>query len=104
MNEWLSLLWSAIAGLLLGAIFFGGLWWTVRIGAASPRPALWFLGSSFLRLTLTVAGFYLVANGDWRRLVACLGGFAAARFLLVRLTRPRAETASHRSTEAKHAP
>ena len=45
MNEWLMLALTWMAGLLLGAIFFGGLWWTVRLGVASRRPALLFLGS-----------------------------------------------------------
>ena len=40
MNEWLTLALAWMAGLLLGAIFFGGLWWTVRLGVASRRPAL----------------------------------------------------------------
>ena len=39
-----------LAGLVLGAIFFGGLWWTVRKGLSSQQPALWFLGSMLLRM------------------------------------------------------
>jgi F1F0 ATPase subunit 2 len=42
MNETLIWCWLWCAGLLLGAIFFGGLWWTVRKGVSSKRPALWF--------------------------------------------------------------
>ena len=40
---------AIIPGLVLGGVFFGGLWWTVQKGFASPRPALWFLGSLLLR-------------------------------------------------------
>jgi F1F0 ATPase subunit 2 len=32
MNEVFSLASASVAGLLLGAMFFGGLWWTVRAG------------------------------------------------------------------------
>jgi hypothetical protein len=32
MNETLSLVLALVTGVLLGAIFFGGLWWTVRKG------------------------------------------------------------------------
>ena len=39
MNEPLALGLAVVAGLLLGAIFFGGLWWTLRKGLQSPRPA-----------------------------------------------------------------
>ncbi len=44
MNETLTWVLAGVAGLLLGAIFFGGLWWTVRKGASSRRSALWFFG------------------------------------------------------------
>jgi F1F0 ATPase subunit 2 len=70
----------------LGAIFFGGLWWTVLKGVASPRPALWFLGSLLLRTGMVVAGFYFVSGGDWKRLLACLFGFVIARLIIIRLT------------------
>ena len=49
MNDILPLALALAAGLLLGAFFFGGLWWTVQKGVASERPALWFLGSLLLR-------------------------------------------------------
>ena len=43
---------------LLGALFFGGLWWTVRKGVSSTQPALWFFGSLLLRTSIALAGFY----------------------------------------------
>ena len=32
MNEALILAGSLLAGILLGTFFFGGLWWTIRMG------------------------------------------------------------------------
>ena len=49
MNEVLTLALALLAGVALGAVFFGGLWWTVRKGVSSKHPALWFLGSLLLR-------------------------------------------------------
>jgi F-type H+-transporting ATPase subunit a len=69
MNNFLLLALALIAGLVLGAIFFGGLWWTVRKGVFSKSPALWFLGSMLLRMSIVLAGFYFVGGGDWERLV-----------------------------------
>lgn len=86
MNDPLTLILACIAGLLLGAIFFGGLWWTVRKGMESTRPALWFFASLLIRLSLVTAGFYFVGGGDWRRLVACLVGFVIARMLITRFS------------------
>jgi F1F0 ATPase subunit 2 len=87
MNSTLGLLFSLFAGVLLGAAFFGGLWWTVQRGLTSHQPALWFLGSMLVRTAIAVSGFYFVMQGDWRRLVACLAGFLLARIYVLRLTR-----------------
>ena len=79
------------AGVLLGAIFFGGLWWTVRKGVSSKRPALWFFGSLLLRMSIALAGFYFVRGGHWERLLLCLLGFVLARLVVTWLTRPPVE-------------
>jgi len=103
MNEVLRLIPPLLAGALLGALFFGGLWWTVRKGVSSPRPALWFFGSSLLRMTIALAGFYLVAGGQWERLLACLLGFVVARLVVARLTPPPAQDQDGPTREASHA-
>ena len=104
MNETLMLLVAAAVGLVLGAVFFGGLWWTVRKGVSSPRPALWFVGSMLLRTSIVLAGFYFVSGGQWQRLLVCLLGFVIARFLVMRLTRTRVEHSNSPAKEASHAP
>lgn len=107
MNEPLALLWASIAGLTFGAIFFGGLWWTVRRGAASRRPALWFAASLLLRLTVVLGGIYLVAGSHWERLLVCLIGFTAARLAATRLMRPLGKFCSDPAVvarEGEHAP
>jgi F1F0 ATPase subunit 2 len=87
MNETLGLALALVAGILLGAIFFGGLWWTVREGFSSKQPALWFFGSGLLRTSTVLAGFYLVAHGHWERLLVCLFGFVTARVIVTQLSR-----------------
>ena len=104
MNNFLSLALAVVAGLLLGMIFFGGLWWTVRKGVFSKSPALWFLGSMLLRMGIVLAGFYFVGRGDWKRLVTCLLGFIIARFIVMRLTRTPIEPPHSTAKEASHAP
>jgi len=103
MNEPLALALAGGAGLLLGAVFFGGLWWTVNRGLSSPRPAVWFLGSFLLRMGLIVAGFYFVSGGHWERLLACAVGFLAARLLVTWATRPPRGNPPHPAREARHA-
>ena len=104
MNNLPLLALALVGGLLLGAIFFGGLWWTVRRGVFSKTPALWFLGSMLLRMGIVLAGFYFVGRSDWRQLVACLFGFIIARFIVMRLTRTPSEHTRSTSKEAGHAP
>jgi F1F0 ATPase subunit 2 len=93
MGETASVILSLIAGASLGAIFFGGLWWTTRNGVASQVPALWFAASFLLRTSIAVGGVYFVSYSDWRRLLACLCGFFAARSAVMRITRMPVEKA-----------
>ena len=102
MNETVTLLLAWVAGLFVGGIFFGGLWWTIRKGLSSNRSALWFLGSLVLRTSIALAGFYCVAGGHWERLLVCLLGFVMARLIVTWLTRP-AEQPSCLALEASHA-
>ena len=103
MNEILSLVPALMTGMLLGAMFFGGLWWTVRKGMSSARPALWFFGSLLLRTSLTLTGFYMVSDGHWEKLLVCLLGFTMARPIVTRLTRFD-KKGTHLAEEASHAP
>jgi F1F0 ATPase subunit 2 len=86
MTSKLDLALAALSGVLLGVGFFGGLWWTVQRGILSAAPALWFLGSLLIRTAAVVGGFYLVSQGDWRRLLVCLLGFLLARFAVMRVS------------------
>src|ERR1700728_1834599 len=105
MNDLPAPALALLAGALLGAFFFGGLWWTVQKGVTSERPELWFLGSLLLRTGLILAGFYFVSQGDWLRLLASLVGFLIARVIVVkRLSRTPAAGQIPVVEEASHAP
>jgi F1F0 ATPase subunit 2 len=104
MNELLTLGAAGLLGGMLGAAFFGGLWWTIRKGTISAQPALWFLGSLLLRMGVVLAGFYYVGQGRWERLVACLLGFLLARLAVTHLTRPILETRLPLGLEGSDAP
>ena len=102
MTETLTLVLAWVAGGALGAMFFGGLWWTVQKTLSSTRPAFWFFGSLLLRMTFALAGFYFVAGGHWQRLLACLAGFVVARLIVTRLIRA-AEKPTYLAQEASDA-
>ncbi|MEO8847823.1 MAG: ATP synthase subunit I [Casimicrobiaceae bacterium] len=92
MHDALALPLAALAGILLGLFFFGGLWWTVRRAVGSTRSALWVGASLLLRMGCTAGGFVVVSAGDWQRMLACLLGFSAARWLVVRMSSDRGPT------------
>ncbi len=105
MSDIQSLAPAFAAGALLGAFFFGGLWWTVQKGVHSEQPALWFLGSLLLRTAVFLAGIYFVSQGHWSRLGACLLGFVVARVVIAKwLARTPAEVQPSLEKEARHAP
>jgi len=104
MNETLLLMLACAAGGGLGAVFFGGLWWTVRKGVSSKQSALWFFTSLLVRMSIALAGFYFIGRGHWERLVACLLGFVLARLTVICLTRPSRSNQTCLAQEASHAP
>ena len=103
-NDTLVLMLAWIAGGVLGAFFFGGLWWSVRKSLASAKPAFWVFGSLLIRTGVTMTGFYFVSGGDWQRMLSCLVGFVMVRQLITRLTRLPEENQARPAPEASHAP
>lgn len=108
----ISTLFAGLAGLVLGAYFFGSLWWVVRRTLSSPPSLLWHLGSVLIRTGVTLLGFYAVGGGHWERLLACLVGFFAARLAATWMTRawerrqtdPKTRMTARKIPEAGHAP
>jgi F1F0 ATPase subunit 2 len=80
-----------LAGVGLGLFYFGGLWLTLQRIATTRQPGLLAMGSFLIRTVVAVAGFYLVADGRWERLVVALAGFLLARTVLTRRWRPQFE-------------
>jgi F1F0 ATPase subunit 2 len=101
MNELLQLAFALVAGILLGELFFGGLWWTVRKVDSSKHPALLFLGSMLVRSFIVLVGFYFILGSSWQRLLAGLLGFIIARQIITRLTQ---DPSGKLAQEASRAP
>lgn len=95
MIDPIPLILAGAAGAMLGAIFFGGLWWTIQKSVSSPHPATLFLTSSLLRMAIALTGFYFVSDSQWQRLVACLVGFIVARLAVTWLTRNKQKEGNH---------
>jgi F1F0 ATPase subunit 2 len=104
VNPLLSAVLAWLVGVFLGVVFYGGLWWTIRVSLSSQCPGFLFLGSMLLRMGLTLIGFYLVVGEGWQRLLLCLLGFAMARAGVTWLTQSAPAPEPHRMREDHHAP
>ena len=78
---------ALISGIILGMIFFGGLWFTVKKTVGSSYAAIWILSSSLTRTVIVLTGFYFVGQGNWQQLLLAVSGFIAARFLVMWFTK-----------------
>jgi len=100
MNEVLSYALALMAGFVLGYIFFGGLWLTVRRLPKMKHPMLWTFISLILRMGLAVTGFILIARGGrWIHLLVCLAGFITVRFILTRPKKKQLNKAKKKEAE-----
>ncbi len=88
---WLFLVLSLLAGILLGAIFFGGLWWTVQKITVDSRPYFLFVVSFIVRTVVVLAGFYFLLIAGWQYLLAAIAGFLVARTILAYKLKPGEE-------------
>jgi F1F0 ATPase subunit 2 len=79
-----SVLVYLLVGGALGAIFFGGLWWTVRFSLTAANPGLWLLVSFVLRMAALLAAFYVICRIQPLGLIAALAGFLLVRVAAAR--------------------
>lgn len=79
-----QLLASFLLGSVIGFIFFGGLWLTVQRVTTARRPGLLIAGSFVVRAAVALAGFILLMDGQWSRLLAGVAGFVVARIFILR--------------------
>lgn len=79
------LLLGALVGGLLGALYFGGLWLTVRAVEEARRPGLRVAASYLGRLAVAAVGFgLLAARGGFPAVASALVTFLTVRYVLVR--------------------
>jgi F1F0 ATPase subunit 2 len=81
--NWLLIVISLITGIILGIIYFGGLWITVRYMVNREHPYFLIFISFGIRLTIIMAGLYIILVHGWVYLVISLVGFILTRILIV---------------------
>ena len=81
--ELTELIVPAIGGIVLGGIFFGGLYWTVASLSRFRQKGLVLVSSAVVRLVIVGAGLMLLGAGSWQRMIATLLGILVARQILL---------------------
>lgn len=74
---------AAGGGVVLGLIYFVGLWITVNKVGGVRRPYVLLAGSFLLRTALVLAGFYLLLLYNWVYLVLAMITFIITRHLVI---------------------
>jgi F1F0 ATPase subunit 2 len=84
MSQTVFLLVPFGIGVVLGIVYFAGLWHTVKHLPDSTHPSISLIGSFLLRSAFALTGFILLMNGRWEPVSVALLGFLLAREVLVR--------------------
>jgi len=85
----IEVLMSIIAGGAVGLLFFGGLWFTVRVIYRVKHPGWLMLFSFIVRIIAFLTAFYLIARyGNWLYLVFALAAALIVRTVLMRTIGP----------------
>jgi F1F0 ATPase subunit 2 len=85
MSTVIALAAGFVAGVALGLVFFGGLWWTTQRLATSSRPGLLVSVSLLVRVVVLATGLVLLAQVGGGPLLLATVGLLATRFGLTRL-------------------
>lgn len=83
ISEGIVLVAGLISGCVLGLIYFGGLWWTVRQLPSSRHPGSLAIGSLVARLGILATGLFVVAQfGPAALLMSGLGLLLIRQFMI----------------------
>lgn len=82
--DWGWILLSLGVGLLLGFLYYGGLWLTVQRLRKAERPGLLLLSSFLVRIALLLPLLLWLSDGRFERLAAAFLGFLVMRHFLTR--------------------
>ncbi|MGD9843217.1 MAG: ATP synthase subunit I [Steroidobacteraceae bacterium] len=103
MNDYLLHALTLMAGMVLGVIFYGGLWWTVNKSLTARQPSIWIFSSFLTRMSIVLLGLFLMGRDHWQRLLLCFVGFVTARLLVTWYTRSSRVATNHIAQGGKRA-
>jgi len=72
-----------IVGVLIGILFFGGLYLTVKKLMTIKYPALFMMLSLIVRLVILAGGLYLIMDGGMKNILSAMAGIILVRLVMI---------------------
>ena len=83
-------------GVVLGLVFFGGLYWSVNKLPTVKYPGLLMAASMLVRMAILLTGLYFLMSGDIKNLLAAVVGVMVIKFVMIARVRQKPPAPSER--------
>lgn len=70
-------------GIILGIIFFGGLYWSVNQLAKVRYPAVLMIASAFVRMGILLFGIFLLADNNIKNMLSIVVGIILVKVVMI---------------------
>ena len=70
-------------GIILGIVFFGGLYLTIGKLQEAKNPSVLFLLSFILRMVILLGGIYFLSRGGYKEVLFALLGILLVKFVMI---------------------
>jgi F1F0 ATPase subunit 2 len=85
-----QVLYCLPAGMVIGGFHFGGLWLTIHWLTNERSRGVKFAAGFVLRSFVTLTVVFMVSNGEWIGMTACLAGIWIMRKICIITLQPKA--------------
>jgi len=79
----MKMILAFFVGVIVGIMFFGGLYLTVKKLTTIKHPALFMMLSLLVRLVILAGGVYLIMDGEIRNLLSAMAGILLVRLVMI---------------------
>lgn len=93
-------MFGLFVGIILGIVFFGGLYITVEKMSDVKNPSILLLISFVLRMAILIGGLYLVSRHGFKDMMLALLGIILIKLLMIYLAkRPKEQSIKQKGSE-----
>jgi len=89
------MLLAFFVGIILGIVFFGGLYVSGQKMNKVKHPGLFMAASFFVRIAIVAAGVFLIRDGGFQNMLLALGGMILVRLVMTAKVKKRTKNAGH---------